>query len=111
MAFGTGGGSGASARVKSDINVTPLVDVVLVLLIIFLVTMPIVMKDITIDIPKKSDDPNPPPILQDQAGVGFRSPTPDGKTPACGPDGKAGQIFLNNEVVPSLSDLSTKLTA
>ncbi len=38
---------------KSDINVTPLVDVVLVLLIIFLVTMPVLMQHITIEIPRK----------------------------------------------------------
>src|SRR5687767_2143102 len=52
MSFGGGGGSG---KYKSEINVTPLVDVVLVLLIIFLVVMPIQMKEITLDIPKKSD--------------------------------------------------------
>jgi biopolymer transport protein ExbD len=37
--------------------VTPLVDVVLVLLIIFLVTMPILMRDIALEIPRKSEDP------------------------------------------------------
>jgi biopolymer transport protein ExbD len=41
---------------KSDINVTPLVDVVLVLLIIFLVTMPIMMRQITIEIPRQIDE-------------------------------------------------------
>jgi biopolymer transport protein TolR len=55
MGFGGGGGSG----VRGDINVTPLVDVVLVLLIIFLVTMPILMKEISVDVPRKVDDPNP----------------------------------------------------
>jgi biopolymer transport protein TolR len=38
---------------KSDINVTPLVDVVLVLLIIFLVAMPILLHHITIEVPRK----------------------------------------------------------
>ena len=47
----SGGGSG----VRSDINVTPLVDVVLVLLIIFLVTMPIMTRQITIEIPPELD--------------------------------------------------------
>ncbi|MEZ4400041.1 MAG: biopolymer transporter ExbD [Kofleriaceae bacterium] len=44
-----GGGGG----VKNDINVTPLIDVVLVLLIIFLVTMPIMMRTITLEVPRK----------------------------------------------------------
>jgi biopolymer transport protein TolR len=56
MGMSAGGGRGS---VKSEINVTPLVDVVLVLLIIFLVTMPVLMKDISIDIPKKSEESLP----------------------------------------------------
>lgn len=42
--------------IKNDINVTPLIDVVLVLLIIFLVTMPIMMRTITLEVPRKIDD-------------------------------------------------------
>ena len=53
MGFSTGGGRNA---VKSDINVTPLVDVVLVLLIIFLVTMPILMRELDLEIPRKSEE-------------------------------------------------------
>jgi biopolymer transport protein TolR len=53
MGMSAGGGRNT---VKNDINVTPLVDVVLVLLIIFLVTMPIIMRDINLDIPRKSED-------------------------------------------------------
>jgi biopolymer transport protein ExbD len=41
---------------KSDMNVTPLIDVVLVLLIIFMVTMPRLMRNITIEIPRKLQD-------------------------------------------------------
>ncbi len=44
---------GNQGGVKNDINVTPLIDVVLVLLIIFLVTMPIMMRTITIEVPRK----------------------------------------------------------
>jgi len=40
---------------KSDLNVTPMVDVCLVLLIIFMVTMPILMRHITIEVPRKLD--------------------------------------------------------
>ena len=50
MGISTGGSQGGP---KSDINVTPLVDVCLVLLIIFMVAMPILLKHITIEIPRK----------------------------------------------------------
>ncbi|HVV82600.1 MAG TPA: biopolymer transporter ExbD [Kofleriaceae bacterium] len=46
---------GKAGGVKTDINVTPLIDVVLVLLIIFLVTMPIMMRTITLTVPRKMD--------------------------------------------------------
>jgi biopolymer transport protein ExbD len=46
---------GGKGGVKNDINVTPLIDVVLVLLIIFLVTMPIMMRTITLEVPRKID--------------------------------------------------------
>ena|SRR5688572_25741052 len=44
---------GGKAGPKSDMNVTPLIDVVLVLLIIFMVTMPRLMRNITIEIPRE----------------------------------------------------------
>jgi len=59
MAFSSGGGSGPMA----DINVTPLVDVMLVLLIIFMVTAPTLSYPIDIDLPQKSL--NPPPQVKE----------------------------------------------
>ena len=44
----------------ADINVTPLVDVMLVLLIIFMVTAPTLSYPIDIDLPQKSLNPPPP---------------------------------------------------
>ena len=41
---------------KSDINVTPLIDVVLVLLIIFMVLTPSMLKHITATVPKKAEE-------------------------------------------------------
>jgi biopolymer transport protein TolR len=49
MAMGTGGGTGSGPL--SEINVTPLVDVMLVLLIIFMVTAPLVQSGIRVDLP------------------------------------------------------------
>src|ERR1043166_8537457 len=61
MGMSTGGGG--KGAVQSEINVTPLIDVLLVLLIIFLVVMPIMMKMETLEIPRKiteneAPDPN-----------------------------------------------------
>ena len=61
--MGMSSGSGDKKSVQSEINVTPLIDVLLVLLIIFLVVMPIMMKMETLQIPRKiteneAPDPN-----------------------------------------------------
>lgn len=53
MGISTGGTKGGP---KSDINVTPLVDIVLVLLIIFLVITPVKMRHLTIEVPRKLDE-------------------------------------------------------
>lgn len=60
MGMSTGGNKGG---VQSDINVTPLIDVLLVLLIIFLVVMPIMMKKETLTVPRDIDKSTeqPPP--------------------------------------------------
>ena len=47
----------------ADINVTPLVDVMLVLLIIFIVTAPVMTYPIDVDLPQRVI--NPPPQLRD----------------------------------------------
>jgi biopolymer transport protein ExbD len=57
MAFTKGGGSGPMA----DINVTPLVDVMLVLLIIFMITVPMLSHKIKIDLPQQTPPVDPPP--------------------------------------------------
>ena len=56
MAFSSGGGDGAP---MADINIIPLCDVMLVLLIIFMVTAPQVSYPVDIDLPQRSL--NPPP--------------------------------------------------
>ena len=47
---------GNSRSVKADINITPLVDVVLVLLIIFMVLVPIMMRQVVLDVPRKLNE-------------------------------------------------------
>ncbi|MGZ8851995.1 MAG: ExbD/TolR family protein [Thermoanaerobaculia bacterium] len=52
MAFGMGGGSPDEISVKGDINVTPLVDVCLVLLIIFMVVTPMLQSGVDVMLPQ-----------------------------------------------------------
>jgi biopolymer transport protein ExbD len=59
MAMSTGGNESGSPM--SEINVTPLVDVMLVLLIIFMITAPLMSHRITVDLPKAN------PKTQDEA--------------------------------------------
>jgi len=56
MAFTSNSGGGPMA----DINVTPLVDVMLVLLIIFMVTVPPLSYPIQVDLPQPNRNPPPP---------------------------------------------------
>lgn len=44
--------------VLSEINMTPLVDVMLVLLIIFIITVPVLTHSVNIDLPRASNQPN-----------------------------------------------------
>ncbi len=56
MAMDVGSKKGS---LRADINVTPLVDVVLVLLIIFMVLTPSLLKHLTAAVPKKPDEATP----------------------------------------------------
>ena len=54
---------GKSSQPMSDINVTPLVDVMLVLLVIFIITAPLMVSSLKLDLPKteaaqQSDEQN-----------------------------------------------------
>lgn len=53
MAF-SAGGPGRKAPM-ADINVTPLVDVMLVLLVIFMITAPLMLNGISLDLPKTKE--------------------------------------------------------
>ncbi|MEN3950093.1 biopolymer transporter ExbD [Iodidimonas sp. SYSU 1G8] len=55
-------GSGDSDDVMMDINTTPLIDVMLVLLIMFIITIPIQTHAVKLDMPQSNN--NPPPAVE-----------------------------------------------
>jgi biopolymer transport protein ExbD len=57
---------GGKGKVKSDINVTPLVDVVLVLLIIFMVVTPMLQKGRPVQLPETA---NPAALPEDESEI------------------------------------------
>lgn len=59
MAFSTNGGDDDAPM--ADINVTPLVDVMLVLLIVFMITMPVLTHSIPLELPVTSQKKDEPP--------------------------------------------------
>jgi len=72
------------AQPMSEINVTPLVDVMLVLVVIFIITAPLLASSIKLDLPKsESAKPNEAPLYVTLAV------------------NKAGQAFLNDQLVSS----------
>src|SRR5262249_39957709 len=85
-------GSGGRDAI-SDINVTPLVDVMLVLLIIFMVTAPILQQGVSVDLPKVSAGPLAGP--EEQLVV----------------DGAKGGVLFLDRTAMSLDQLTTKLRA
>ena len=90
MAFSGGSGGG----VRSEINITPLVDVVLLLLIIFMVATPILQMGLDVEVPPKVEIAGaPPPQEQNQLVITIKR------------DG----LYLNTMKVNSPHDLANEI--
>jgi biopolymer transport protein ExbD len=84
--------SSAQDEVISEINTTPLVDVMLVLLIIFLITIPVVTTSVKVDLPKESNS--------------VRETKPDNLVVSV--DAAGGIFWYDTKVTPA--ELSTRLS-
>ena len=88
MSMSVGNSSGEEEAIAA-INTTPLVDVMLVLLIIFLITIPIITKTVKLDLPKASNIPT--------------QTKPENITVSVGPE---GQMYWNGQLVPDIRALT-----
>ena len=84
---------GAKGGVKSDINVTPLCDVMLVLLIIMMIIAPMLQQGVSVSLPKANNTVDKPEV-QGQTVIAI---------------GRDRQIYLNTKAV-SETELGTKVT-
>ena len=83
------------AKISSDINVTPMVDVMLVLLIIFMVVTPMLQKGISVDMAKVNNPEQMPDADKEDALL--VSITRDGK------------VYFGSEQVQDIDNLTTKV--
>ena len=86
------GGQGDNRRAMADINVTPLVDVMLVLLVIFMVTAPMMQQGVQVNLPKADT----------------KAMTPQEEAVVVSVD-RSGKVFINKDEIPA-GDLRAKLT-
>ncbi len=92
MAFGSFNPSGES-RPMADINMIPLIDVMLVLLVIFIITAPLLTHSVKIDLPRASSTPNVTRAQHVQLAID-----------------SAGHLFWNGTLVER-DELSLRMTA
>jgi biopolymer transport protein TolR len=60
---------GRRRRLMGEINVVPYIDVMLVLLIIFMITAPLLAEGVKVDLPKAGARPIPPEMLKDSKPI------------------------------------------
>jgi biopolymer transport protein ExbD len=94
MSISTGGGPAEDDKPLSEINTTPLVDVMLVLLIIFLITVPVITQSVKVDLPKAANIPT--------------QTKPENVNIAVDAD---GNVFWNTGLVPTQEALLDRLKA
>jgi biopolymer transport protein TolR len=93
MGMSGGGGGG----LQSEINVTPMVDIMLVLLIIFMVVTPFLQQGVTVALPKNLDNPDVDPAIIKESSVVISIPND-------------GEVYLAKEKISDYkNDLQPKV--
>jgi biopolymer transport protein ExbD len=88
MSMNVGSPDGEERGIMSEINTTPLVDIMLVLLIIFLITIPVITKNIQVQVPKAVNIPT--------------QTKPENITISVNKD---GEVFWGQQHVPTMKQL------
>ena len=91
MNVGSSGGSG-DPEVMMDINTTPLIDVMLVLLVMLIITIPIQLHSVNLNLP--TGNPPPPIVKPEILKIDIDA---------------SGVIYFNGEVVPDRADVEARL--
>src|SRR5258706_2467284 len=99
----------SGSSLQSEINITPLVDVVLVLLIIFMVVVPLLMQGYDVDIPRASADIKPAQAVESQLILNIGATTCPIIEPPVGEGLPVDcHVTLNDEQIPA-AELSTRV--
>jgi len=98
LILGSGGKGGRRGRqaLNAEINVTPFVDVMLVLLIVFMITAPLLVRGEEVNLPKTSSGPIKTEPNDDPLAISIRD---------------NGDVFIQNTKVDSIESLGPQLQA
>jgi len=94
MGMNVGSGDSREPEVMMDINTTPLIDVMLVLLVMLIITIPIQLHSVNLNLP--TGNPPPPIVKPEVLKIDIDA---------------TGVIYFNGEVVPDRADVEARLKA
>lgn len=96
LILGSGGKGGRRGRraLNAEINVTPFVDVMLVLLIVFMITAPLLVRGEEVNLPKTSSGPLQTNPQDDPLAISIR---------------ENGDVFIQTTKIENLSSLGPQL--
>ena len=103
MGMQAGGGSGG---LNSEINVTPMVDIMLVLLIIFMVVTPFLQQGVTVPIPREMMNPDEDAAINKESSVILSVVCRPPDAPQCAPE--ATEVYLGKKKV-NLEDMKSQV--
>ncbi len=94
MAMNVGSGSSGDPEVMIDINTTPLIDVMLVLLVMLIITIPIQLHSVNLNMP--TGNPPPPLVLPEVVKIDIDP---------------SSVVYWNGEPMPDRAAIEAKMTA